>query len=223
MTETNPVNSAILSRIERLERQNRNLKRGTLASLAIASVFVLSLGVMGQGQTQTPAPRKKPVVKAAPAPVAPPEPVLPKNIEAESFILKDPNGHVRAELSMDGEGPSLKFRDQNGAALVTLSLLDSATGGPLLLLSDPQHHASVSASALSGQGSQLSLIGERADIQARMAVSPDGTSLDLSDADGFTTSIGNGVKAAKSGQVKKTTAASIALYNKDRKVLWSQP
>lgn len=215
MTEINQVNGAILARIERLERQNRTLKRGALACLGIASLFVVTLGVMGQ------APRKKPSPKAAAA--APAELVLPKNIEAESFILKDPNGHVRAELSMDGEGPSLKLRDQNGAALVTLSLLDSATSGPLLLLSEPQHHASLSMSALSGQGSQLSLIGDRADIQARMAVTPDGTTLDLSDTDGFATSIGNGIKAAKSGQVKKTTAASIALFNKDRKVLWSQP
>ena len=37
---------------------------------------------------------------------------MPANIEAQSFILKDANGRVRAELSMDGEGPSLKLRDQ---------------------------------------------------------------------------------------------------------------
>ncbi len=115
------------------------------------------------------------------------------------------------------------MRDQAGTALVTLSLLDSAAGGPLLLLSDAQHTASLSMSVSSGQGSQLSLIGERADIQARMAVAPDGTALELTDKDGFTTSIGNGVKANKSGQVKNTTAGSITLFNKDRKVLWSAP
>jgi hypothetical protein len=45
----------------------------------------------------------------------------------------------------------------------------------------------------------------------------------VSDQDGFSANIGNGVQANKSGQVKKTTAASITLFNKDRKVLWSAP
>lgn len=67
------------------------------------------------------------------------------------------------------------------------------------------------------------MIGERADIQAHIGVTPDGTAFDLSDKDGFTTSIGNGVQAAKNGQVKKTSAASVTLFNKDRKVLWTAP
>jgi hypothetical protein len=149
--------------------------------------------------------------------------VLPKNIEAESFILKDANGKVRAELSMSGTGPSLKLRDQAGTALVTVSLNDSAPSGPILLLSDPQHHAGLSMSVLEGAGSQLSLTGERPDIQAHIGVAPDGTNLSLSDQDGFTASIGGGMQPSKSGQVKKTSAASITLFNKDRKVLWAAP
>jgi hypothetical protein len=225
------TNKEILARLERLERENHRFKRGALIGLAVAASLIASFAVLGQTQqTQTqpkpPATRaKKPATPAATAPAPPPPApfVMPKNIEAESFVLKDANGKVRAELAMSGEGPSLKLRDQSGTALVTLSLLDSAPGGPLLLLSDGQHRASLSMSVASGQGSQLSLIGERADIQAHIGVAPDGTSLELTDKDGFTTSIGNGVKAAKNGQVKNTTAGSITLYNKDRKVLWSAP
>jgi len=107
---------------------------------------------------------------------------------------------------------------------VTLSVNDGSPSGPLLLLSDPQHQASVSISVLQGMGSQLSLIGARPDIQARMAVAPDGTSLEMSDADGFTTSIGNGMQTPKGGkQPKNTTAASVTLYGKDRKLLWATP
>lgn len=228
-------NQQILSRLERLERENRRLKRGALIGLALATSLIASLALLGQAQQTQSTPPKAPAARAkktapaaapAPAPAPPPPPaplVLPKNIEAESFILKDANGRVRAELAMSGEGPSLKLRDQSGTALVTLSLLDSAPGGPLLLLSDAQHSASLSMSVSPSQGSQLSLIGERADVQARVAVSPDGTALELTDKDGFTTSIGNGVKAARNGQVKNTTAGSITLFNKDRKVLWSAP
>ena len=106
---------------------------------------------------------------------------------------------------------------------MTISLNDAAPGGPFVLLSDPQHKAGVTLSVLENAGSQLLLTGERPDIQAHIGVAQDGTSLQLSDADGFSTNIGNNTQTGKNGQAKKTTAASITLYNKDHKVLWSQP
>jgi hypothetical protein len=187
------------------------MKTGALACL----VAITSFGLMGQTQ-------RKPARAPAPTP-APAAFVMPKNIEAESFVLKDGNGHVRAELSMGGTGPSFKFRDQSGAPLVTLSLNDDAPAGPFLLLSDPHHHAGLSISVLDGAGSQLTLTGERPDIQAHIGVTPDGTTLALSDQDGFATNLGSGVQPSKGGQVKKSSAASITLFNKDRKVLWSAP
>jgi hypothetical protein len=204
MNEAISEKDLILSRIERLEGQNRILKRGGLVCL----VVIGSIGLMGQSQRK---------------PTRAPAPATPKNIEAESFILKDSSGRVRAELSMSGTGPSFKLHDQSGAALVTLSLNDAAPGGPFLLLSDPQHHAGLSMSVLEGAGSQISLTGARADIQAHIGVTPDGTNLGLSDQDGFSTNIGSGIQPAKGGQVKKTSAASITFFNKDRKVLWSAP
>jgi hypothetical protein len=205
----------ILSRIERLEKENRAWKRGTVICL----LGLASIGLMGQtGQTQ----RKRPPAPAAPK-AAPAAPALPKNIEAESFILKDPSGKSRAELSMGGTGPSFRLLDQNGSALITLSLNDSAPGGPFVLLSDPQHHAGLTMSVLENAGSQLLLTGDRPDISAHIGVAPDGTTFEISDREGFSTSIGDGMQSAKNGQLKKTTAASITLFNKDRKVLWSTP
>jgi len=204
---------SIVSRVERIEKENRRLKQGALVCL----VALASIGLMGQTQHKT-TTTKKP----SPPPAAAAAFVMPTNIEAESFILKGPNGKTRAELSMGGTGPSLKLLDQSGSALVTLSLNDSAPGGPFVLLSDPQHHAGISMSVLENAGSQLTLTGEREDIQAHLGVTPDGTNFELTDRDGFSASIGDGT-VTKGGQVKKTTAASIALFNKDRKVLWSQP
>jgi len=202
---------SLLSRIERLERQNLNLKRGGM----VCFLAIASFALMGQTQHKVTRP---PASTAAPAPF-----VMPKNIEAESFVLKDAAGKVRAELSMAGTGPSLKLRDPSGSALVTISLNDATPGGPILLLSDPQHSAGLSVSVLEGAGSQLSLTGAKAGQQIHIGATPDGTSLELSDQDGFSTSIGNGSQPAKGGQIKKTTAAAIALYNKDRKLLWSTP
>jgi len=194
-------------RIERLERQNRLFRRGALTCL----IALVSVGLMAQ--TKHPH-------KAASTPAAP---VVPDKIEAGSFVMKDSNGKIRAELSMAATGPTFKLLDENGAPHLTLSLNDSSPQGPMMLMSDSQHHAGFSLSVLEGMGSQLSLVGARPDIQARMVVAPDGTSLEMSDADGFTTSIGNGMQVSKGKQPKKTTAASVTLYGKDRKVLWSTP
>jgi hypothetical protein len=194
-------------RIERLERQNRLFRRGILTCLiALVSVVLMA-------QTKRPQ-------KAAPAPAVH---AIPEKIEAGSFILKDTNGKVRAELSMAGTGPTLKLRDESGIAQVTLSLNDGTPQGPMMLFSDAHQHAAVSISVLDGMGSQLSLVGARPDIQARLAVAPDGTSFEMSDSEGFTTSIGNGMQSGKGKQPKKTTAASVTLYGKDRKLLWSTP
>jgi hypothetical protein len=206
---------ALLSRVERLEKENRRLKQGALAFL----LLIASAGLMAQTKQKPPASTSSQRPKGrAPAPA----PAGPTAVEAQSFILKDSNGHVRAELGLAGSTPSLKFRDESGSALVTLALNSDAPGGPLLLLSDPQHHASVALSVLEHAGPQFSLTGERADIQLHMGVAPDGTTLELSDKNGFTTSIGNGV-VPKNGQAKTTSAASIVLFGKQRKVLWSVP
>lgn len=210
--KANDEHERIVCRVERLERENRRLKQGAVVCL----VAIASVGLMGQA-------KKKTTTHPAATPAPPPAPVLPKNIEAESFMLKDPNGKTRAELSMGGTGPSLKLLDQNGSALVTLSLNDTAPSGPFMLLSDPQHHAGLSMSVLENAGSQLSLNGESENAQAHLGATPDGTSLELSDGDGFSAAIGNGMRPAKGGQVKKSSAASIALFNKDRKVLWAAP
>ena len=206
---SHPEKQPLEIRIETLERQNRLFRRGTLTCL----IALVSVGLMGQ----TKRPRK------AATTTAPAAPVVPAKIEAGSFVMKDSDGKIRAELSMAATGPTLKLLDENGAPQMTLSLNDGSPRGPMMLLTDPQHHAGFSLSVLEGMGSQLSLVGARPDIQARMVVAPEGTSLEMSDSDGFTTSIGNGMQASKGKQPKKTTAASVTLYGKDRKVLWSTP
>jgi hypothetical protein len=206
----------ILARIEKLEQQNRRLKQAAL----VCVVAVASIGVAGalMGQTQRPKSTTKP---KTPAPAAAPAvPVLADKIEAQSFVLKDASGHERAELSIGGTGPSFRLLDQSGTALVTIGLNDGTPAGPLMLLSDPNHHGNLAISVQ--QGAQLSLRGDQ-NAMVHMSVTKDGTTLELFDQDGFSTSIGNGVKVSKSGKAQDTSAASISLYNKDRKVLWSAP
>ena len=207
--------NTILARIEKLERQNRRLKQGSLVCAAAIVAVALASGLLGQ--TQHKSTRRKPA--AAPAPAAP---VVPEKIEAKSFVLEDSSGHARAELSMGGTGPSLRLLDQSGSALVAISLNDGTPGGPMLLLSDPDHRASLALSVQQGAGSQLSLTGDQ-NAMVHVGVTKDGTTLELFDRDGSSASLGNSVKVSRSGKTQQTSAASIALFNKDRKVLWSAP
>ena len=213
---------SVLARIEKLEQQNRRLKLGGLVCLVAVVTIVLTGGLMGQ--TQHPKTTTKPTTKKTPAATsAPPAaPVVPEKIEAESFVLKDTAGRERADLSVGPTGPSLRLLDQSGAALVSISLKDGAPSGPLLLLSDPEHHASVALSVLTGTGSQLALTGEQ-NALVHLGATKDGTSLEFLDQNGFSTSIGNGVKVGKNGKTQQNGAAAIALMNKDGKVLWSAP
>jgi len=207
MSERIQGHDSISSRMERLEEQNRRFKRGATACLLLFA----GIGLMAQTKQRTPAPPARPAAPRV------------RTVEAESFVLKDASGRVRAELSMSGTGPSLKLRDEAGAALVTLALNDGTPKGPMLLLSGAQRQASFALSVLEGGGSQLSLTGDRPDIQIRLGVTPEGTAIELLDKNGFATTIGNGVQVTRSGQVKNTSAAAIALYGKERKMLWSAP
>lgn len=217
------------ARIEKLERQNLRLKLAGLVCVAIVALVALTSGLMGQTQTaktQTTHSKStsKSTTKKAPAaaPAAPAEPTVPEKIESESFVLDDAAGHKRAELSMGVTGPSLSLLDQSGAALASISLNDGAPSGPLLRLSDPEHHSTVVMSVQTGAGSQVALMGEQ-NALIHMGVTKDGTSLEFLDQNGFSTSVGNGVKVGKGGKTLQTGAASIALMNKDGKVLWSAP
>jgi hypothetical protein len=208
----------ILARIEKLERQNRSLKRSALGCVVAVASIALAGGLMGQTQHPKTTTKSKPAAPAA----APATPVVPEKIEAESFILKDSSGRERAELAMGGTGPSFRLLDQSGTALVTIGLNDGTPSGPLMLLSAPDHHAGVAISVQQGAGSQLSLRGDQ-NAMVHMGVTKDGTTVELFDQEGFSTSIGNAVKVSKSGKPQETSAAAISLYNKDRKVLWSAP
>jgi hypothetical protein len=92
MDEQTPGLGAIVSRLERVERENRRLRQAGLVALLVAVAVVL----MGQGR-----PRR--------------------TVEAERFVLKDESGKVRAELFMETPyGPALYYRDERGYPVAAL-------------------------------------------------------------------------------------------------------
>jgi hypothetical protein len=80
-----PEPHSISERLEKIERENRVLKRIGVVVLS----FLAALVIMGQAK-----PRR--------------------TIEAESFILRDSAGRMRAEINMDQSGtPALTFYDEH--------------------------------------------------------------------------------------------------------------
>jgi hypothetical protein len=88
--------------IERLEDLERGSRRWKLAGL----VLLLSCLVLLLAGFDYPHPN---LVKA-------------RNVEAESFILRDTNGQVRARMAVGEDGPRLSFFDEHGNVISSLPL-----------------------------------------------------------------------------------------------------
>lgn len=76
---------AVLGRLEKVETENRRLKRWGLAFLSLIAAVV----VMGQARPS-------------------------RTLEAEQFVLKDPRARVRATLTILGDAPQLNLYDKTG-------------------------------------------------------------------------------------------------------------
>jgi hypothetical protein len=94
---TTPTNlDALVARLEKVETQNRRLKRAGVAVLVLLGAFL----VMG-GKDQT----------------------KDQATHSSKFTLRDANGKDRAWLGMGKDGPTLRFLDENGAERAGLSMM----------------------------------------------------------------------------------------------------
>jgi len=178
--------AAIMSRLERVEKENRRMKQVALGVLVIAGSVIL----MGQAR-----PNKN------------------KTIEAERFIVRDERGIVRAEFGLD------EFYERGGASLVL--------GAPDLAEGYDSHNEPFVLTLHGGDYAWLNLRSADSEeyLNARLAADPDtGPKLSLSDRDNYETDIGNtDLVTTRTGEKHHTSAASIVMFEKDKKVLWSAP
>jgi hypothetical protein len=100
MTDQPSDLAAVMGRLERLERQNRWMKRAGAVVLVLAGVAVL---MGGQGQPG-------------------------KTGEPEKLVLRDDKGNERAWLGMARDGPVLRFRDEGGKERLWLGLVKDTPG-----------------------------------------------------------------------------------------------
>lgn len=92
MQTSTPDLQSLVTRVDKLERQNRLFKRGGLALLLAAATLIL----MGQARPSD-------------------------TLEAHSFVLSDSSGIKRAELAVLAGGPDIRFFDAREKARTLLS------------------------------------------------------------------------------------------------------
>lgn len=112
----------LVRRLERLERQDRRIKRtGSLLFLGVATALLL-----GQSQCNS---SKLDVSRASDI------------VEAQEFVLRDTSGKVRAKIGMTtGVGPELSLLDSTGKKRLSLSISDIGGGNGVLGFDDKDGH-----------------------------------------------------------------------------------
>jgi hypothetical protein len=233
-----PVIQAVLERLEKLERQNRKLKRAGVLALLVVGSLVL----MGQA-----APKSR-------------------TVEGEKFVLRDGRGRVRAKLDTDVDSsPALKLSDANGNLRAMLSLDGSGDAGVWLFdakgkpevvvgtagaarwLSFYSAEGRAGVDLWTGGGESSGLTMYRSD-SVRVSLADDttthghlefsqsgeptrvrewkvyGPTLGLFDPQGYSTQVGTtALMVPSSGETRTTSAASIIVLDKDSKVIWRAP
>jgi hypothetical protein len=191
MTLDTPELHAIVERLDKLEGQNRRIKRGSVTVFVALSALVL----MGQ---------------AAPS---------PRVVEAQKFVLKDTDGNVRGWMGVIGKGSELTLGNVNRQPGMTLMVSLDA--------SDLHFFGSRKSGMTLGVNSgdpALSMIDAEGNGGAGIAFAKDGPSLTLEDGRGFSTVVGaTQLETTAKGGAHQTSAASVVLFGKDKKVIWQAP
>jgi hypothetical protein len=190
------------NRIANLERQNGRLKISGAVALACVAMVAL--------MAQKPAP---------------------KTLEANNIIVKDSAGNTRVRIGVDPTTDAAEMwlqtaKADEGASLSESGLLLKENGAARTII----QNGNITLGNSKGQPN----IKLSADDNAERALSIEGNSgnlfylpghaLEIQDADGYETSIGNSdLRATAGAAAHSTNAASVILFDPDKKVIWKAP
>jgi hypothetical protein len=176
----------INARLERLERENRRMKKIGIVAIVFASVLFIS----GQAKTN-------------------------RVVEANEFVLKDGNGRARARLGIIQGQAELFFSSLSGESDV---LLGTDPNGPFLIMGPATGKRTMTLNP-----DNLSLEGPVGKFIVTLDKSG-GPNLTIEDNEGYSTVLGRSdLVQTKTGKEEQTPAASLVLFGKGKKVLWSAP
>lgn len=202
---SHPVSlEALQERIAKLELQNRRFKRCGVAALA----GVALVAIMAQ------------------APSA-----IRKTIDTNEITIRDSHGNVRARIGVDAandtaemwlqtakgdEGTSVS---QNGILMKQDGVARTIVGESSITLANSKGQPNVRLTAADDAERDLFIEGSDGFLQYLP-----GHALEITDSDGYVTSIGSTELRGQGSQATtQTNAASVVLLDPDKKVLWKAP
>jgi hypothetical protein len=144
-----------------------------------------------------------------------------KTIEANEFVLKDSGGKIRANISVDESTKTsiaqMVLFDSNGQQKVRVdSGWPGLAGGTIILSGENGQTDSLTSN-------YLSIMGDVNVIGTGTTMSKEG--LYITDKEGFEAIVGVSppLLTPRTGETHKTSAASLALFDKDKNVIWKAP
>ncbi|MFQ5852935.1 MAG: hypothetical protein ACE5JU_20435 [Candidatus Binatia bacterium] len=199
-----PTMETLARRLDRVERENRRLKRAGVVALAVIGAVVL----MGQATGS-------------------------KVVEAENFTVRDASGRVRAELRMEsltgGWSPRLKFYDDDGKLRAVLGLVGNDATELRFFKRNGKQRAGLSvweSKQHGGDWSRLVFFDRNGNPRIDLGVQDDNPPyLLLRDTAQRTRTVLGGVslETAQTGVVERRPESSLVLFGKDGKTIWSAP
>jgi hypothetical protein len=234
--------SNILARLGRVEREHSRLKRIGLGVLVLAGAVLL----MGQARSSRTIEAEKFILNDAGG--MPRARLEMEPTDRPTLVLLDPKGFPLVSLGA-GEDPALNLCKGNCEKQVQIALTQDLVGVVLYAGGEGYNPARGEQGKLSGLRAAfgvvkgvpgLNLYGEdptRAQASLDLEGGPrlflsdlngqvdlEKAAIDVSDFHGFRAVIGSTpLETPRTGEAHKTSAASIVLFGKDGKVLWSAP
>ncbi len=209
-----PTMETLARRLDRVERENRRLKRAGVVALAVIAAVVL----MGQATGN-----------------------VAKVVEAEKFVLRDADGKGRARLESLPSGLvrlALLDKDENIQSVLGVGIV----GTPSLVLAGRNSKTILTTRFLSvsGKGGKsrltlavlpsgaqsLVLTDNTARTRAELAIEVDGSpTFGLFDRTGTARAIlgSTSLENEETGVIEKRPESSLVLFGNDGKGIWSAP
>ena len=192
------VNEAqdLQSRLEKLEKENRWLRRLETATVLVVGIAALLATQIHRSHI----------------------------IEAEQFVLKDSNGKTQGTMVVTPDGPSLVLYDSNQVSRLALSVFKNMPGLTLHGSGKSAAVLGVVPSGPGLQGPEsagLMLYDLEGNPRAQLDAGMEGPRLYLEDEKGFSATVGSYYSSEYPGQ--KHMAARVILSQKDLGVIWHAP
>jgi hypothetical protein len=134
---------------------------------------------------------------------------------------------IRAGLSVQKGVAALDVYDEKGRPQMSLAgptTVAGSTTGPGLTIRDNDSNAFLSMGISPSGGSDFSMYDSKLNQRVSLVVADGKPTLELNDKEGFSATFGaTDLIVPKTGRTESTSAASIVLFGKDKKVLWSAP